>query len=152
MRPPPLTSFAKALRSAELRAIGRVVLHALAVGLAVGAGACLFYMLLAVAERVLLEDLAGYVPLRSAGEHAIGFPGGPRPFVPYAIVLLPAVGGLAAGFVAHRLAHETSGGGGDAYIDAFHRRGGSMRKRVALVKILATTFTLGSGGSGGREG
>ncbi len=152
MRPAPLTSLTKALRSAELRAIGRVVLHALAVGLAVGAGACLFYMLLAGAERALLEGLAGYEPLRSAGEHAMDFPMPRRAFSPYVIILLPALGGLGAGFVAHRLAHETSGGGGAAYIDAFHRRGGTMRKRVALVKIIATSLTLGSGGSGGREG
>ena len=127
-------------------------MHALAVGLAVGAGACLFYMLLGVAERVLLEGLAGYQPLRSAGEHVMDFPMPRRAFSPWMLALLPALGGLAAGFVAHRLAHETSGGGGDAYIDAFHRRGGIMRKRVALVKIIATSFTLGTGGSGGREG
>lgn len=127
-------------------------MHALAVGLAVGAGACLFYLLLSVAERVLLEGLAGYEPLRSAGEHAMDFPMPRRAFSPWMLALLPALGGLAAGFVAHRLAHETSGGGGDAYIDAFHRRGGIMRKRVALVKIIATSFTLGTGGSGGREG
>ncbi|MDF2695076.1 MAG: hypothetical protein K0S65_3459, partial [Labilithrix sp.] len=127
-------------------------MHALAVGLAVGAGACLFYTLLAVAERALLEGIAGYEPLRSAGEHAMDFPMPRRKFSPWILALLPALGGLASGFIAQRLAHETSGGGGDAYIDEFHRRGGSMRKRVALVKILATSFTLGSGGSGGREG
>src|SRR4051812_28515949 len=100
---------AKALRSDELRAIGRVVLHAVAVGLAVGAGACLFYLLLAVAERALLEGLAGYAPLRSAGEHALDFPMPGRPFSPWVLAFLPAVGGLGAGFVAHRLAHEASG-------------------------------------------
>jgi chloride channel protein, CIC family len=141
-----------ALRSAELRAIGRVVMHALVVGLAVGAGACLFYMLLAIAERAFIEGIAGYEPLRSAGEHAVDFPMPRREFSPWVLAVLPALGGLASGFIAQRLAHETSGGGGDAYIDAFHRRGGSMRKRVALVKIVATSFTLGSGGSGGREG
>ncbi len=151
MRPQPLTSLTRAARSAEFRAIGRVVLHALAVGLAVGAVACLFYLLLAASERALLEGLAGYEPLRSAGEHAMDIPMPRRPFSPWVLAILPALGGLASGVVAYKLAHETSGGGGDAYIDAFHR-GGSMRKRVALVKILATSFTLGSGGSGGREG
>lgn len=152
MRPAPLTSLTKALRSAELRAIGRVVLHALAVGVAVGTGACAFYMLLGLAERGLLEGLAGYEPLRPAGEHAMDFPMPKRDFSPWLLALLPALGGLASGWLAHRLAAETSGGGGDAYIDAFHRRGGSMRKRVAGVKIIATALTLGTGGSGGREG
>jgi len=148
----PISSLANALRSAEMRAIGRVVLHALAVGLLVGAGACAFYALLAFAERVLLEGVAGYKPLRTAGEHALDFPVPERPFSPLLLALLPAAGGLAAGFVAHLFARETSGGGGDAYIDAFHRRGGAMRKRVAAVKIVATALTLGTGGSGGREG
>ena len=37
-------------------------------------------------------------------------------------------------------------------IDAFHRQDGVVRKRVAWVKALASIFTLGTGGSGGREG
>ncbi|MBX3233988.1 MAG: chloride channel protein [Labilithrix sp.] len=152
MRPGPLAPFTQALRSAELRAIGRVVLHALAVGLAVGAVACVFFTVLGVAERVILEGIGGYEPLRPAGEHVLDFPMPRRPFSPLVLALIPAFGGLASGFVAQRLAHETSGGGGDAYIDAFHRRGGAMRKRVALVKMVATALTLGSGGSGGREG
>jgi CIC family chloride channel protein len=152
VRPAPLSSLTKALRSAELRAIGRVVLHALGVGVGVGVGACVFFAFLGVAERVLLQGLAGYEPLRPAGEHAFDFPLPRRPFSPLVLAVLPALGGLASGLLAHKLAHETSGGGGDAYIDAFHRRGGSMRKRVALVKVLATACTLGSGGSGGREG
>ena len=37
-------------------------------------------------------------------------------------------------------------------INAFHRQDGVVRKRVAWVKALASIFTLGTGGSGGREG
>ncbi len=132
--------------------MGRVVLHALLVGIAVGTGACFFYALLGLAERALLEGVAGYEPLRSAGEHALDFPMPRRPFSPWILACLPALGGLGAGYLTHKLARETSGGGGDAYVEAFHRRGGAMRKRVAVVKILATALTLGTGGSGGREG
>jgi CIC family chloride channel protein len=118
----------------------------------VGLFACGFFAILAVAERLLLEGLAGYEPLRPAGEHAFDFPFPRRPFSPYVLALLPALGGLGAGLLAHRFAKETRGGGGDAYIAAFHRHGGSMRKRVAIVKAAATALTLGTGGSGGREG
>jgi CIC family chloride channel protein len=141
-----------AFRSVELRAIGRVLLHALLVGLVVGLVACAFYALLGVSERALLEGLAGYEPLRPAGEQAFEIPIHRRPFSLVAVAILPAIGGLLSGLVAYRLARETSGGGGDAYIDAFHRQAGAMRKRVPFVKILATCLTLGSGGSGGREG
>lgn len=132
--------------------MGRVVLHALGVGLTVGVMACVFYLVLGLAERGLLEGLGGYEPLRPAGEHVLDFPMPRRPFTPWVVTIIPALGGLAAGLISHYLAKETSGGGGGAYIDAFHRRGGVMRKRVAAVKMLATAFTLGSGGSGGREG
>jgi len=37
-------------------------------------------------------------------------------------------------------------------IEAFHRRGGYIRKRVPLVKILASALTIGRGGSAGKEG
>ena len=66
-------------------------------------------------------------------------------------MLLPAVGALAGGIVS-QLAPETRGGGGDAMIDAFHQQGGVIRRRVAWVKALASLFTLGTGGAGGREG
>lgn len=132
--------------------MGRVVLHALLVGLVVGFVSCAFYTLLSISERVLLEGIAGYEPLRPAGEQAFEIPIPRRPFSLLSLALLPALGGLGAGVVAYRLARETSGGGGDAYIRAFHHHAGTMRKRVALVKIIATCLTLGSGGSGGREG
>lgn len=152
MRPRPFFSVVETFRSSELRAIGRVVLHALVVGLAVGLVGSMFYALLAVFERVLLEGLAGYEPLRPAGEQAFDVPLPRRRFSYVVLALLPALGGLGAGLLAHTLARETRGGGGDAYIDAFHRKAGVMRKRVPLVKIFATCLTLGSGGSGGREG
>ena len=37
-------------------------------------------------------------------------------------------------------------------IHAFHHQGGVVRRRVIWVKALASMLTLGSGGSGGREG
>ena len=61
------------------------------------------------------------------------------------------MGALASGIIS-QLAPETRGGGGDAMIDAFHRHDGVIRKRVAWVKALASIFTLGTGGAGGREG
>src|SRR5205823_11541700 len=72
-------------------------------------------------------------------------------FRPWLLAIVPAVGALASGMISE-LAPETRGGGGDAMINAFHRQDGVVRKRVAWVKGLASIFTLGTGGSGGREG
>ena len=67
-------------------------------------------------------------------------------------LIIPALGGLVSGLLVYLIAPEAEGHGTDAMIDAFHRRGGYIRKRVPLVKILASAITIGSGGSAGKEG
>jgi CIC family chloride channel protein len=74
------------------------------------------------------------------------------PFRPLLLVFVPAAGALLAGAISTWLAPETRGGGSDAIIDAFHNAQGRVRKRVAFVKAVVSILTLGSGGSGGREG
>jgi CIC family chloride channel protein len=134
----------------DFRIVGRTLLHAAAVGVAAGlAGAALFGGL-ELFQRVLLEGLAGYTPLRADGEAITGDVHTPQ-FRPWVLVFLPALGGLACGLLA-RLAPEIAGGGGDAMIDAFHHQGGRIRRRVIGLKALASMFTLGTGGAGGREG
>ncbi|MCI5601473.1 MAG: chloride channel protein [Hallerella porci] len=70
------------------------------------------------------------------------------------LFLAPAIGGLLVGLLLFVFAKtpEAAGQGTDRSIYAFHHRGGVLRKRVAPVKLLASTITLGSGGSAGFEG
>ena len=134
----------------ELGIVGRVLMHAALVGIGAGlVGAALFASFEYV-QRGVLEELAGYVPLRADGET---FAAGDahRPFLPGLLLFLPAIGGLACGLIT-RLAPEARGGGGDATIEAFHHRDGHIRRRVIWVKALASICTLGTGGAGGREG
>lgn len=134
----------------DLRIVGRTLLHAAAVGVVAGLAGAAFFAGLEYFTRALLEELAGYIPLRADGEtFAAG--GGVHTFRPWLLVLLPGLGGLACGLIT-RLAPEARGGGGDAMIDAFHQHGGRIRRRVIWVKALASMFTLGTGGAGGREG
>ncbi|MEO8211745.1 MAG: chloride channel protein, partial [Myxococcales bacterium] len=135
----------------DFSGVGRTLLHAAIVGAAAGLVGAAFFAGLEFLQRLLLEDLGGYHTLRAAGENFL--PEGTRThgFRPWLLVLLPAVGALASGIIS-QLAPETRGGGGDAMINAFHHHGGFIRKRVIWVKALASLFTLGSGGSGGREG
>ena len=67
-------------------------------------------------------------------------------------IFLPAIGGLAAGFISHIFSKETSGSGMDSFIESFHQMEGKLRGRIAFYKIFSTVFTLGFGGSGGKEG
>ncbi|MCC6621529.1 MAG: chloride channel protein [Deltaproteobacteria bacterium] len=101
---------------------------------------------------VLLEDLAGYRPLRAHGEE-VAVPVGHTPgeFLPWLLVILPAVGGVLCGLIA-RWVPEVRGGGADMTIAAFHEGGGLMRRRLIWAKPLASLATLGTGGAGGREG
>lgn len=135
----------------ELRLLGRTLLHAALVGAAAGLVGSLFYAALEGVQRVLLEELAGYVPLRASGEELIA-PKQHAVFRPWLLWAIPALGALVAGVLSWRFAPETAGGGTDAVIDAFHHREGVVRRRVPVVKMLASILTLGSGGSGGREG
>ncbi len=131
--------------------LGRVLLHAALVGAAAGLIGSLFVAALELTQHFFLEGLAGYLPLRAAGEAFIEPATMPR-FRFWLLWILPGLGALAGGAISTRWAPETRGGGSDAIIDAFHNKDGVVRRRVPLVKALASVLTLGLGGSGGREG
>jgi len=135
----------------ELQLLGRILLHSVLVGAAAGLVGSLFYYTLELIERLILESLAGYEALRAGGEE-IHSPLERAPFQPWLLAVLPAIGALIGGLLVTRFAPETGGGGADAIIRDFHHNRGHVRKRVPLVKALASIFTLGFGGSGGREG
>jgi CIC family chloride channel protein len=50
------------------------------------------------------------------------------------------------------LAPEAEGHGTDSAIDAIHHKQGTVRARIPPIKLIASAITIGSGGSGGREG
>lgn len=66
--------------------------------------------------------------------------------------ILPIVGGLLAGLVIHYFGREAAGSGTEVFLDSFHNKAGVLRKRTAPIKFLSSVFSLGSGGSGGKEG
>ncbi|MDC0935122.1 chloride channel protein [Pirellulales bacterium] len=68
------------------------------------------------------------------------------------LALTPAVGLLVVSWFTRRFAPEAQGHGVPEVIDAVARQDGVVRPKVALVKILASGFCIGTGGSVGREG
>lgn len=70
----------------------------------------------------------------------------------FKIAVVPVLGALAAGPLIYRGAIEAKGHGVPEVMEAVALRGGRIRPRVALVKSVASAFTIGSGGSAGREG
>jgi CIC family chloride channel protein len=116
-----------------------------------GLSAQVFTWMLRVCAKIFLVRLAGY--------HPPGLPqdGGVLKQVvgPHGLWLIPlatTLGGLISGAIVYGLAPETEGHGTDAVVKALHWTGGTIRARVAPVKMVASAITIGSGGSAGREG
>jgi CIC family chloride channel protein len=75
--------------------------------------------------------------------------------LPYGVAALPVItgaGGLVVGLLIYFFAREAKGHGVPEVMAAVAVRGGIIRPRVALVKALASSICIGSGGSAGREG
>jgi len=123
----------------------------LAVGIFSGVGAIGFYTACQVVAHYVLDGVAGYRPTEPAGETPM-FARTDVVFRPWLLILVPAVGGLISGLLVYSLAPEAEGHGTDAAIAAYHHRQGQIRPRVPLVKMVASAITIGTGGSGGREG
>lgn len=66
-------------------------------------------------------------------------------------LVVPVAGGLLLG-LWHWVIRDRHGAGVDPVIDAFHNRQGKLPGRLAVTKLVSTTITVGTGGSGGREG
>ncbi len=70
----------------------------------------------------------------------------------YLKILIPVIGGLIVGPIIYFLAPEAKGHGVPEVMQAILLKGGKIRPRVAIVKAIASSITIGTGGSVGREG
>ncbi len=70
----------------------------------------------------------------------------------YVKVIVPAAGGLIVGPLIYYFAPEAKGHGVPEVMQSILLKGGFIRPRVAFIKALASSVTIGTGGSVGREG
>lgn len=129
--------------------LGKWAVVGVLIGIIAGVGAVGFYLGIQAVTVLLLGGVTGFYPPSPAGEAAIQASMHPN------YLLIPVstiIGGLIAGVIVYRFAPEAEGHGTDEAIAAFHRNDGKIRRRIPLVKAVASAFTIGSGGSGGREG
>jgi CIC family chloride channel protein len=70
----------------------------------------------------------------------------------YYRLCIPALGGLIVGPLVYFLAREAKGHGVPEVMEAVALKGGVIRKRVVVVKSLASAISISTGGSVGREG
>jgi CIC family chloride channel protein len=120
------------------RHVGSVLLAVL-IGLTTGFAAIAFRELIQFFNFVLLERTLAWaeatLPLGRA-----------------ALPVITGAGGLTVGLLVHFFAREAKGHGVPEVMAAVAVRGGIIRPRVAVVKALASSICIGSGGSAGREG
>lgn len=141
----------------ETLRLGRMLGLCVVVGLVTGLGAVGFFYMLEFGKYLMLDRLAGYVPATPGHEdplfsQPVTVGGAASSIIGWVLFLLPALGGIVSGWVVFTFAPEAEGHGTDAAIESYHFRGGHVRARVPLIKAIASTLTIGSGGSAGREG
>ncbi len=141
----------------ETRSLVRLVLMCIIIGHVAGGGAAIFLTMLQSGSALFQGYLANYHPADAGNEHLPAFLHlgsmftGDSP-VRWVLLLLPMVGGLVSGLIVFTFAPEAEGHGTDAAIEAYHFKDGAVRHRVPFVKAISSMITIGTGGSGGREG
>ena len=143
--------FRQKIASGDIAVAGRWLFYFVLIGIIAGCGAILFHYLCALGMHFFLDLMAGYRPGSPAGEHLL-LPHTHTPFNKWILLILPALGGIVSGWLVYTFAPEAEGHGTDAAIDAYHHKGGLIRGRIPIIKTIASTITLTTGGSGGREG
>ncbi len=131
--------------------LGRLLFLCGLVGVVAGVGAIAFMWMLEATRHYALGVAAGYYPPGPRGEEPLFAPTG-EPFRRWVLFFVPAIGGLVSGLIVFTLAPEAEGHGTDSAIAAYHFRQGQIRARVPVIKAIASAITIGTGGSGGREG
>jgi chloride channel protein, CIC family len=106
------------------------------VGAVAGLGAVVFRWMISLFQSLFF----------GGGANHLGFLG------QYYIIFIPAIGGLIVGLLVYFGAREAKGHGVPEVMEAVAVRGGRIRPRVAVIKALASSICIGSGGSVGREG
>jgi chloride channel protein, CIC family len=109
---------------------------AVAVGAGTGIGAVLFIRLIAFIQQVFFVSSVSAFGLSNIWIFAIA----------------PAIGGILAGPIIAYFAKEAKGHGVPEVMQAIALRGGRIRPRVVIAKVIASALCIGSGGSAGREG
>lgn len=131
---------------------GKWALIGIIIGIVAGFGALVFYTAINLITFYLFQNLTGFTLPRSGIISGTSLYSFPTNYKFYMIPVSIVIGGILSGFIVYKFAPEAEGHGTDAAIDAFHNKEGRIRKRIPLVKTVASAITIGSGGSAGREG
>lgn len=125
----------------------------MSVGLVAGVGAIVFQQLLSFLIIYLMQGLTGYTEIKIVqGIRRVSLLWETPSLRVWLFPAIAGLGGLVTGLIVTRFAPEAAGHGTDEVIHAYHHKQGEVQLRVSIVKMIASAITLGSGGSGGKEG
>ncbi len=119
-------------------------LLAVLLGLVAGLGAFAFRILIAVCHN--LAFLGRFSIVYDTNQHTPASPWG------LAVAFVPAAGALLVVFLVQTFAPEAKGHGVPEVMDAIYYHKSVIRPIVAAIKALASSLSIGTGGSVGREG
>jgi CIC family chloride channel protein len=143
-----LKKFLQSFSPSRMKSIWRWIFIGILIGVVSGFGAILFNFLLRRGTQFFMNDLVALILPKDLREFSLlGVP-----LTRWMILWIPALGGLLSGLLVFQFAPEAEGHGTDAMIESFHRKKGIVRKRVPIIKTIASAITIGSGGSAGKEG
>ena len=112
------------------------IIMSLIVGIGAGFGAVLFKFLINFFKNLSFTDVPKLLSFDK----------------PIHIIIMPAIGGLIIGPLIYFFAREAKGHGVPEVMEAVALHGGKIRPQVAIIKSLASSICIGTGGSVGREG
>jgi len=115
---------------------GVLIGTAVIVGLGGGLGAVVFRWLINSFTHIFFDMMRGWFSFMGSAY----------------VIIVPAIGGLLVGPMIYFFAREAKGHGVPEVMEAIALRGGRIRPVVVVVKSLASSICIGSGGSVGREG
>lgn len=115
---------------------GAFLFIAMGVGIGAGLGAVLFRSMI---EGIYFLAYESWVPLIDNAP-------------PIHLIIIPALGGLIIGPLIYHFAREAKGHGVPEVMEAIALRGGRIRPPVVIIKSIASSICIATGGSVGREG
>ena len=134
-----------------ISSFGNWLLFGALIGLVSGTGAILFTFGIQFCSDLFFGTIAGYhIPALASESAQLVKVGSETPN--WLFFVIPTLGGLVVGWLVFTFAPEAEGHGTDEAIKAFHQDRGIIRRRVPIVKTIASILTISTGGSAGREG
>ncbi len=121
-----------------------MMLLAFLVGIIGGFGAIVFRGMIGLVHNLSFNGT--FSVIFNANEHAA------KSIWGAGIILVPVIGAVIVTWLTQKFAKEARGHGVPEVMDAIYYREGKIRPAVAVIKAIASSISIGTGGSVGREG